>query len=107
MASWEIHKRTANIFANIWWKWVPGVVITVKWPYGLVPVFDSPFNGIMIPSADPNDHYRPWLESFIGKQGSDWDWRIGDIESDGSNRLVIKLKNKHSLNATIIRLKWA
>jgi len=27
-------------------------------------------------SREPNDRYRSWLETNIGAQGVDWDWRI-------------------------------
>ena len=38
---------------------MPSVTINVKWPVDEV-------------SADPNDHYRPWLQEHVGRQG--WDW---------------------------------
>lgn len=32
---------------------------------------------------EPNDKYRPWLETHVGKQGVAWDWKLcfTDIDS--------------------------
>lgn len=64
--------------------------ITVKWPAGYVEVGPDSreWNGLtgesrqVIWTADPNDHYRPWLEEHVGKQHRDWDWdvHINEIE---------------------------
>jgi hypothetical protein len=76
----EALRETLN---KLWWKHVPGSTVTMPWPRGPVEVgpnsglFDGFKNEIpqTVESADPNDHYRPWLEKNIGRQGWDWDWK--------------------------------
>lgn len=69
---------------KMWWKLVPGVNITLPWPRGPVEVgpnhrlWDGVMSGELrqvVESADPNDHYRPWLEKHVGRQYWDWDWQ--------------------------------
>ena len=33
-------------------------------------------------NAEPNEHYRPWLEKHIGVQGIAWNWRLDDNNID-------------------------
>ena len=114
MAQSEIKKRTLNLIANIWWKYVPGTIVTVRWPRGWV-VLDEHADGstTSTESADPNDHYRPWLEANVGKQGWDWDWRIGPPAADnghgllGHDTLIIKMRKSKASLASIAALKWA
>ena len=103
-----------NIKDKLWWRFMPGVVINVKWPTGLVKVGPSHRDGWCglgpyfeyIDSADPNDHYRPWLEKNVGRQGWDWDW--GLVNNDPSeNRITIKIRKKYSKHAIIAALKWS
>lgn len=103
-----------NICQQLWWRFMPGVVIKVKWPTGYATIDESmpqwdwtigP-SKYLVESADPNDHYRPWLERHVGKQGWDWNWGIaGNDVTD--NRLTIKIRKKHSGYATIAALIWA
>ena len=103
MAKWEIHKRLGIINA-IWWAVVPGKEITVKWPVGWTTPIPAPGGGfIQIESADPNDHYRPWLEENVGRQGWDWDWKIGPIAADNGSGTVGFGKAKW---ASMAALKW-
>lgn len=111
MAKWEIHKRFGVIDA-LWWKLMPGSSVTVNWPVGYV---DEPAAGgghIQYESADPNDHYRPWLEKNAGRQGWDWNWRIGPAVANngagtrGHDSLVIKFRSGKEKYATIAALKW-
>lgn len=92
---------------------MPGQEITVKWPVGAVRLQqepNSPWDLVM--SADPNDHYRPWLEQNVGRQGWDWDWRIGTIAADngsgtrGYDTLTIKFRKKHAALASFAAIKW-
>lgn len=39
--------------------------ISVPWPRSSI-------------SADPNDHYRDWLEEHAGRQYVFWDWDVGN-----------------------------
>lgn len=96
-----------NIKEKLWWRFVPGVVINVVWPRGWVLLNESMDGSkVSAESADPNDHYRPWLEQHVGRQG--WDWNWGMIGTDASeHRLTIKIRQKHAMYATIAALKWS
>lgn len=112
MAKFEIKKRTLNIFNNAWWMFMPGTIITVKWPVGTVRVPNGDNTGMIATSADPNDHYRPWLEANVGKQKWDWDWRIGNVVASnnvtyGYDTIEIKIRKSKAELATIAALKWS
>lgn len=112
MSKYEIRKRTLDVFSTLWWKYIPGNIITVKWPVGTIRVPNGDNTGMMTVSADPNDHYRPWLEKNVGKQGWDWDWRIGPVAADngtgirGYDTLLIKFRRKHTETAMMAKLMW-
>jgi hypothetical protein len=99
LAKSEIHKRTLNILSNLWWKYMPGTIIEVKWPIGK-------------DSADPNHYYRPDLEKYAGKQGWHWDWRIGGVAAEnqdgtkGYDTLLIKFCRSREDYAIVAKLKW-
>ena len=106
MAKWEIHKRAGNLVEAAWWHWMPGVTISVKWPNGWVVLHEAPDGSkVSTESADPNDHYRPWLEKNVGKQGWDWQWGLRDNNA-AENRLTIKVRKKHAKWATLAALLW-
>ncbi len=103
-----------NIKEQLWWQFMPGVVINVKWPKGQVRVGPSHRQGWSgvgpefeyVESADPNDHYRPWMEQHVGRQG--WDWNWGMANNDVSeNRLTIKIRRKYQDCAIIAKLQWS
>ena len=95
---------------------MPGVVINVKWPHGMIVAGPGPSDKrwydlggasyITFESADPNDHYRPWLEEHVGEQGWDWNWGLGNNDA-ADNRLTIKIRQKHEKYAIIAALKWS
>lgn len=104
-----------NILEKLWWRFVPGVTITVRWPRGEVivdhnhPLWEDMGGAVWVNlgvSADPNDHYRPYLEKHIGKQGWDWNWGLvnDDIKHD---RLTIKVRRKHGKYATMLAVVWS
>lgn len=112
-----------NIFNKwrdrIYWRLVDYVEVDVKWPSGEIVVdHNDPrwadLGGavwIGFESADPNDHYRPFLEQWIGRQGWDWDWRLAwhgrNIETGEQNgRLTIRMRKKHAIYASHIALMW-
>ena len=103
-----------NIKDKLWWRFMPGVIISVAWPMGQVKVGPSHRDGYAgygpefeyIDSADPNDHYRPWMEKYVGKQGWDWNWGVC-IKDVSENRLTIKIRRKHAKYATIAALRWS
>lgn len=96
-----------NVVNKLWWLLMPGTVINVKWPSGWVILNESPDGScVSTDSADPNDHYRPWLEKHVGKQG--WDWQWGMANTDATlNRLTIKIRRKYANYAIIAALRWA
>jgi hypothetical protein len=125
MAKWEVKSLFRlpsgrylpcglNIIDQLWWKFVPGVIITVKWPVGNITIDDSDPRwdwslGSKLQegfSADPNDHYRPDLEKNIGKQGWDWNWGTADMDAT-NNTLTIKFRKKFSDAAMMYKLKWS
>ena len=94
---------------------MPGTVINVRWPNGQVVVGPNSRNwdGVtnpcvrqLVDSADPNDHYRPWLEKHVGRQGWDWNWGLANTDA-AENRLTIKIRQKHAEYATIAALRWS
>ena len=103
-----------NIVDKLWWRFIPGSVINVAWPRGpLVVDHNDPrwvdLGGavwVSIDSADPNDHYRPWLEQHVGKQGWDWNWGMGGLDAT-ENRLTINIRRKYAKHATIAAMMWA
>lgn len=105
---------------RIYWRLVDYVEIDVKWPSGEIVVDHSDprwtdLGGavwIRFESADPNDHYRPFLEQWIGRQGWDWDWRLAwhgrNIETGEQNgRLTIRMRKKHEIYASHISMMWS
>lgn len=92
---------------------MPGTVINVRWPKGQVVVQqDDPrwdwtmgASRQLYESADPNDHYRPWLEEHIGKQGRDWNWGMSGSDAT-ENRLTIKIRQSKAHYASYLALKW-
>ena len=104
-----------NILQKLWWRFVPGVVVNVRWPAGNIvvdhnhPLWQDIGGAVWVDlgfSADPNDHYRPWMEQHIGKQGWDWNWGMADRDAS-ENRLTIKIRQRHAKYATIAALKWS
>lgn len=100
------------LWNKIWWTVVPGTNVIVKWPVGEVVVGPGSRNwsGMgpaqeLVMSADPNDHYRPWLEKYVGKQGQDWDWKMLDNDAT-NNTLTIKFRRGCRHWASIVALKW-
>ena len=114
LAKVEIVKRTATPFRNLWWYCMPGTTVTVNWPSGWT---EGDHLGNQIQSADPNDHFRPWLETNVGKQGWDWDWRMGKItgaQGSGNGQtilscdtLTIKFRKGKEKYASLFLLRYA
>lgn len=88
---------------KLWWRLMPGTVISVKWPVG--PIDQMAF-GKQLESADPNDHYRPWMEANVGTQCWDWDWDVvgNDI---ANNRLTVKFRRGKERYAIEAALRWS
>jgi len=96
-----------NLKEKLWWRFMPGVIINVQWPRGWVILHEHPDGStVSAESADPNDHYRPWLEKNVGRQGWDWNWGVAGTDAS-ENRLTIKIRQKFQDRATIAALKWS
>ena len=104
-----------NILQKLWWRFVPGVVVNVKWPAGNIvvdhnhPLWQDMGGAVWVDlgfSADPNDHYRPWMEQHVGRQGWDWNWGMADRDAS-DNRLTIKIRQKYAKYATIAAIQWS
>lgn len=93
---------TANPLRFLWWKFLPGKTIFLPWPNGYANVILYDKNSL-IQSSDPNDHYRPWLEENVGRQGIDWDWSIYNGSTDG---IIIKFRIGKTQWATAAALMW-
>lgn len=110
MAKWEIVKRGSSPINWLWWKLMPGTVFTAKWPNGWAVISEMPDGSkTSVESSDPNDHYRPFLEQYVGKQGWDWDWRhrVHDHMFQPDDYLVIKIRKGKDRVASIAAMKWA
>ena len=90
----------------VWWKLMPGTRIKVKWPAGSVASVTDFTHVYFANGSDPNDHYRPWLESNVGKQGWDWDWVLSD-DDISKNLLTIKFRRGKEKWATMASLRWS
>jgi hypothetical protein len=92
----------------IWWKLMPGVTVKVIWPNGPVvkDFIDQYKSDNELLSTDPNDHYRPWMESNVGRQGWDWDWCMKDNDLR-DNTLTIKFRKGKESYATMAMLRWS
>lgn len=86
---------------KIWWNYYPGREIEVQWPVGETHK-KSKYPMVLGFSADPNDHYREELETKVGRQGWDWDWRL----TDNPKKLKIKFRKGKEKWATYFSLKW-
>lgn len=105
----KMRRLRESLLNRIWWKFMPGIYIHMPWPVGPVNV-KNPCSEIFLnpgpESADPNDHWRAWLEREVGKQGSAWDWMIGSV-GEGSfdtDTVLIKFRFDKSDAATAFRL---
>jgi hypothetical protein len=96
-----------GILNRIWWLLMPGTTIKVKWPEGEICIKQEASDiWDYVRSADPNDHYRPYMETNVGRQGWDWDWTMMDHDVS-QNTLTIKFRRGKEHWATLIALRWA
>lgn len=88
-----------NVFKMIWWNFVPGRIIKMPWPIGWTRIDQ---HGNQFYSNDPNDHWRPWLETNVGKQMWDWDWKL----SNDCQHVDIKFRRGKQDSMTLFLLQW-
>ena len=107
MAMFEINKHADSLKEWLFWKYGSGPTITVKWPVGWVVLHVFPDGSqTSAESADPNDHYRPWMEKNVGRQNRDWVWGLRDNNA-AENRLTIKFRRSKAKLATMAVILWA
>jgi hypothetical protein len=115
MAMYEINKHADSLREWLFWKYGSGPTITVAWPVGKIIIVDEEdprWDWTMgaskqsFESADPNDHYRPWMEKNVGKQNRDWAWRCCD-NNCAENKLTIKFRKSKAKWATMAAILWA
>lgn len=112
----NLHRAYRETRLKLWWRFVPGVVIKVRWPKGMITAGPGPEDPlwydlggaayITFESADPNDHYRPTMEKLVGRQGWDWDWQMLDNDV-AENKLSIKIRRRHQEQALALALIWS
>ena len=97
----------------LWWRYVPGVKVKLRWPVGMIVVeyghpkwYDVGAHFVELASADPNDHYRPWLEKHVGRQGWHWDWRMEDNDA-AYKSLTLKVCKSKTKYATLAGIQWS
>ena len=105
-----------NLYDKLWWRFMPGVIIKLPWPCGEIVAGPGPGDPrwvdlggaayVKLESADPNDHYRPWLEQHVGRQGWDWNWGMSHNDVV-ENQLTLKIRNSRAQYATIAAMRWA
>jgi len=102
-----------NFWEKLWWQFMPGVVINVRWPRGEIvideehPLWDWTIgpSKYIVQSTDPNEHYRPELTRLVGKQRIHWNWGMGDRDAT-EDRLTIKIIKSKAHLASYFALKW-
>ena len=106
-------QKIRSLIEHVWWRCVPYVEVNVKWPKGpLIVDYNDPrwvdLGGaawVSIDSADPDDHYRPFMEQWIGRQRWDWAWYLGNTDAR-DNRLTIRIRKKYETYASHIAIMW-
>lgn len=104
-----------NTWQKLWWRFMPGIIVNVRWPSGNIVVnHDDPRwvdlgGAVWVDlgfSADPNDHYRWYLEKYVGRQKWDWDWGMANYDTT-NDRLTIKIRRSKAKYATMIGIMWS
>jgi hypothetical protein len=107
MAIFDMREKSSQIVERLWWKFMPSVEVILPWPVGDVRVRQEE-SGLWdhVRTADPNNHYRPWLEENVGKQRWDWDWKVYDDYTVGGSQVLLKIRRGKAQFATMAALKW-
>lgn len=105
MSKWEMNVRS-GLIEKLWWKFMPGTIIKVKWPKNEWVTVHTWSDGSVEQKCtnDPNYHYRPWLEKNAGKQGIDWNWKIAPWPEDSA--LYIKFRKGKEQWSSVAGLLW-
>ncbi len=87
-----LEERMITLYQKLWWRYWPGVKVKISWP--------------TYQPADPNAHYRPWIEKNIGTQGWHWDWTMEDNDA-ADNLLTLKVCKSKINYAILATLQWS
>lgn len=77
--------------------------VSVPWPRGWTAIDHL---GTQFESNDPNDHWRPWLESNVGRQGWDWDWRLDSRLQGNYDNVEIGFRRGRKKEMISFTLRW-
>ena len=117
MSKWEMKVRTGFI-EYLWWRFMPGTTIRVKWPKDQWITLHDYGDGSKDQTLtnDPNYHYRPFLEKNVGKQGIDWNWRVRvgngmwtlgyEDQDQESDKVIIKFRKGKDKWASVAGILW-
>lgn len=83
ISAWILKK-----WRGIWWEYIPGYQ------------FDLQFT----PGLHPNIDFRPWIETQVGEQYVDWDWRLGPADKLPS--LEVKFRKGKTDHALVAMMMW-
>lgn len=86
---------------SFWWYCMTATEIVLPWPAEFIKPDEY---GDCYFSSDPNEIWRPELESNVGTQHIDWDW---DIDKKIPNAIAIKFRRGKKDWATYFKLKWS
>lgn len=95
--------HTRRIWTRLWWKTMCQSSVVLPWPRNAWTEMDH--LGTQIRSTDPNDHWRPWLEENVGKQGWDWDWRLVELQI-GYDHVEVGFRRGKWDARTAFALRW-
>jgi hypothetical protein len=93
-AGWWLSRTT--LWTRLWWRFMPGAVIHVRWPGG----HDHWFEGDGAHAV--NEHYRPELERRVGRQGIHWNWGVSE-----DHTLAIKIIKTKAAHASLFAIMWS
>ena len=101
--------------SRLYWRYRAGTTVVLPWPR-LVWLDYEDTVGCSRETSDPNDHYRPWLEKHVGRQGWDWEWEyVPDWEFGATNgslgvinkdMVIVTFRKGKEQYATLAALKW-
>lgn len=94
---------SVRLAKDAYWRLAAGATVTLPWPrkYWL-----DLGGGMSVHSDEPNDHYRPWLEANVGRQGWDWRWDYHHLSATEAVVILTVRKGKAPL-ASAAALKWS
>lgn len=99
----RVLSRSYRLRSKLWFSLMAGRSLVMPWPTGWTQTDD---NGVSYESADPNDHWRPWLEANVGRQGWDWDWRLAQSLVGYHDNLEITFRRGREEAMMRFAMRW-